>query len=220
MPNHFSDLGFRVTSQETFESLALRAADAGDPVPAPPGGYLVCRVGGGIELWVQTTPERDVCGCQPHFSGPARLRVGVTEIHGSEHNPLDGALVGWADPPEGDPEMGACPVRIDVPNFAAVKDALAPPRIVVMQVAAFAHWLDCFPSDEAFAASQDPKVRVAAESFFPTGLTPLDDGPAPNRAEALFSGHVLSVSPPARGEEQAELLFRKAIKPRLLDPAT
>jgi len=94
MPNHFSDLGFRVTSQETFESLALRAADAGDPVPARPGGYLVCRVGGGVELWVQTTPERDVCGCQPHFAGPARLRVGVTEIHRSEDNPLDGAL--WA----------------------------------------------------------------------------------------------------------------------------
>jgi len=97
--------------------------------------------------------------------------------------------------------MGACPLRVDVPDFAAVKDALAPPRIVVMQVAAFAHWLDCFSGDEAFAASQDPRVRVAAESFFPTGLTPLDDGPAPNRAEALFSGHVLSVSPLANPED-------------------
>ena len=95
MANHFSDVGFHISSQEGFEALALRAAAASDPVPVESGsGYLVCRVGGGIELWVQTSGEREVSGCQPHFAGAARMRVGVTELQVAEGNPLDGALLG------------------------------------------------------------------------------------------------------------------------------
>ncbi len=195
MASHFSTMGFQVDSDEDFNRLARQAIEAGEEIKSPRGYYVRWAAGEGIELWVGGNERRELVACNPHFTGSSRMRVGVTEVCCDAQTPLDGSLRAWADPETDDPESGAYPFPVDVPDFDLIRDRLSCPLIATMQIAAFADELECFADDAEFAASQDSEMKLAAQSFIPSGLflaVGNDAQPSAEvpRTEVMFAGHV------------------------------
>lgn len=85
----------------------------------------------------------------PHFFGDARMRVSVTErVLPPYEDSLDGAFYGWLDPESDEnPEGGWCPVVFDAPNYSSL-GGLELPLVCEVQLAAFPHELEVFPSEE------------------------------------------------------------------------
>ena len=195
MPSHMSDIGFPLESEEDFHQLIIQASEKGERVEASKGSYIKWSIGQGIELWVQLNRDNEVIGLNPHFTGSAPMRVGLTErILRSEATELDGAFHGWANPSENEPETGDYPFVFDVPDYRTYDD-IKLPCIVSAQIAAFAHELKAFEKDEAYEASQPEEIKFAPESFIPSGLfTPEGESTEPPQAYAVFAGHVLDTA--------------------------
>ena len=191
MPNHFTNIGFPIHDEASFQRYAELAAEYGARVDTPGGGYIRWRAGEGAELWLQLDRRDRAVGLVPHFAGRVRRRGAVTRVvRRPNESPLDGAMHGWANPRSDDPESGDYPLLFDLPDFDRV-GALALPATVEVQLAAFAHSITVHESDEAFAAAQPSQSGMAAESFIPSGLfTPDDDPAAVQYSEAVFAGHV------------------------------
>lgn len=187
-----SDIGFHIQTETDFQHLADFTFEQGEYIASPNGIYIRWSVGKGIEVWLQLDLNGDCIGLNPHFSGSARMQVGL--INGIQRPPsiLDGAFHGWANPSQNDPENGDYPFIFDVPDYDTYQN-LTLPCIQTVQLAAFAHELQAFETDEAFKASQTDDPTFASESFFPTGLFSTfgkaDDEPP--GAFAIFCGHVL-----------------------------
>jgi hypothetical protein len=193
--SHLSDLGFTVTMEE-FQRLVMQAATEGEVLPSAHGCYVRWSPGAGIELWVQADSEKQLVGCNPHFAGAGRMRVGLIKPLGNPERPLDGGFYGWADPKDAEPESGEYPFVADAPDYDLIQERFTPLRTVEVQIAAFAHELHCFADEAAFDASQEGKPGFAAESFIPTGLfhhdiEQLEAQTTREQAQALFCGHIL-----------------------------
>lgn len=76
MANHFQMIGLPVDDDEALETWAIRAAEAGAPVPTPGAEHLRrWEVGEGAEVWVLVDGDHRIVGIQPHFGGDATMRV-------------------------------------------------------------------------------------------------------------------------------------------------
>lgn len=171
-------------------ALAEVAAYSGQAIETPRGYYIRWSPGEGVELWAQATLDREIMGLHPHFSGSSRVRARVTKTLPDSRSPMDGSLHAWADP-HTEPGSGAYPFLVDMPDFAAATRELNCPGIVTLQVAAFAHQLQCFPDDQAFRSPDNPIQGMAAETFIPSGLvTPDGKAVKPPQARAIFTGHI------------------------------
>lgn len=193
MPSHFSSIGFPLRTQEEFVALAEQVAGDAEVVPAQVGHYLRWTGSAGEELWLQVDGEERLIGMVPHFTGKSAVRVGITErVTRPSDTSLDGAFHGWASPPEDVPADGTYPFVFDLPDAATYAD-LVPPAIVDTQIAAFAHDLSFYESEDAFLASQaERSVKFAAKSFIPSGLfAPEGAQPAVPEAMAIFTGVVV-----------------------------
>jgi hypothetical protein len=189
MPNHMTTLGFRASTNDEFADLAMIAATQGERVQVSGGTYYRWSPGAGVELWAQADQDGRLIGLNPHFGGAARMRVGLIERVAREHDSaLDGAFYGWADPEENDLENGQYPFAFDLPDFKG-HDGLALPAIVTVQIAAFAHNLSAFESDEAFHAHEPGEMKMAAESCIPSGTFS-----SPPQSTVIFNGHVLEAA--------------------------
>ena len=194
MPSHMSDIGFQLDSDEDYYQLALQTYEEGEAWNSEGGTYIRWGPGEGIELWAQLDQNNDLIGLNPHFRGKGSMRVGLTrEVLRPEGTSLDGAFYAWANPAGSDPESGEFPLVFDVPDYRLRKLRL--PSILDVQLAAFAHQLQSYESDESYEHSQPDKVKFAAESFIPSGLfEPEGHSMVPPLAEALFAGHVRETS--------------------------
>lgn len=236
MPNHFSDMGFEIPSMDKYKELILTAKRSGTPVRSPRGAYVLWSPGNGIELWVHFTRKKDssdqleIAGAEPHFVGASRVKFSVLETIRKEKCELDGSLYGYVSPTSGEPESGAYPLLIDVPNFDAVRGRISAPSIVDLQVAAFPNQISLFADDSAYYGSQREETnpsgpldrdgvkvdvkeiarrgsiaKLAAESFIPAGLfNPGGTPKNPPQAEGIMTGHVLecnTVSNPFTGRK-------------------
>ena len=193
MPNHFSALGITVQSEDTFNELIYQTATSGTVIATPPGLYIFWAMGGGVELWAQATHERRLLGLNPHFSGSARMRVGITNrVERASDTELDGAFHGWANPAGDALDSGDYPFVVDVPDSDTYAD-LALPAVHTMQIAAFAHTLSVFADEEAYrsAPQEQEGPRWATESFVPVGLFETSGEPP---AHAMFTGRVLEAA--------------------------
>ena len=107
---------------------------------------------------------------------------------------LVGAFQGWAEPSGDDPESGSYPFVFDVPDYDRYH-SLELPVVLGVQVAAFAHKLEAYASDEAYYAAQHREPKFAAESFIPSGLFTLGgEAMTPPQALAILTGHVLDTA--------------------------
>jgi len=195
MASHLSDIGFQVETEKELQQLAARAYEEGEVFETSTVSYIKWAPGEGVELWLQLDRANDVIGINPHFSGSSVMRVGLTQrLVRSEARPLDGALHAWANPEGEDPETGAYPFVFDVPDYYLI-DVAELPAIAKIQLAAFAHELQSYDNDEAYAESQSDEIKFASESFIPAGLfSPGGEATGPPEAHAIFTGHVLEAS--------------------------
>jgi hypothetical protein len=193
MPSHLSSIGFPVHTQEEFVAVAQKVAADAQVIPAKAGHYLRWAGAAGEELWLQLDRKGQLIGIVPHFTGQSAVRVGITKrITRPPDTKLDGAFQGWANPPEGVPTDGDYPFVFDSPDAAAYSDFLLP-AIVEAQIAAFAHELTFYESEEDFRSAQaDQQFKFAEKSFIPIGSFSVHDPqPAVPEAMAWFTGLVL-----------------------------
>jgi hypothetical protein len=211
MPSHFSTIGFSVESQDDFVELAQQVVGQAQAIPAKGGEYLRWKGGGGEELWLQVDRAGDLIGMNPHFTGKSSVRVGITaRIRRPPDTPLDGAFHGWARPPGESAEEGAYPFVFDTPD-AATYSEFAPPGVVEAQIAAFAHEITFYDSEQAFDSAQSEReVKFASQSFIPSGLfTPEGGKPDAPEAHAIFTGHIVEAA--ALRNSHADLPFYWAL---------
>jgi len=171
---HLSSIGFPCATPDDIGALADRVAPLADWIDTPTGTYLRWSGESGAEIWLQLSKDDKLIGLSPHFSGPSRMRVALTEmIVREDATPLDAAFHAWAEPEPGD-EHRAYPFVFDCPNPRAHGD-LRCPTTATVQVAAFAHEVELFPSVEDFEAAQAAReVKFELPSFIPAGLFSAD----------------------------------------------
>jgi len=210
MPSHLSDIGFEVSTDEEFSELAYQAYELGERLRVDQGGYLHWSPGEGVEIWGQLDNEENFIGLNPHFIGESRISVGLTaRIERAETSVLDGAFHGWANASGDNVEIGDYPIVFDAPDFRLC-DSVKLPSIVEVQIAAFAHELSAFESDEAYYASQTQEPKFAAESFIPSGLfTANMESVEPPQAHAILAGHVLNTALRINPVTKSEFIWAK-----------
>jgi hypothetical protein len=195
MPSHLSDIGFQIEDEEAFQQLASQAYEEGETFDAGGGTYIRWAPGGGVELWLQLDHEDDIVGINPHYAGRSLMRAGLTQrLTRPEGAPLDGAFYAWANPVGEEANSGDFPFVFDAPDYH-LNSALSLPSIVDVRLAAFAHELQSYESDEAYDESQPEEMKFASESFIPSGMFDPGGGSIePPLAHAIFTGHVLETS--------------------------
>jgi hypothetical protein len=193
--SHFSDIGFRVESEDALYALAEEIFPKMKEIPCPGGSYCHYRDPSGAELWMQLNEKRELLGLNPHFEGKSSRRLCLTAPVERSASPLDGAYHAWAEPQqEGEPESGHYPLVFDLPN-ARLLPGLSFPSEHSVQVTAFARDFHVFDSVESYYARQEADEKsgfnMAAQSFIPTGLFKAEDQtPQPPKALAVLSGKV------------------------------
>jgi hypothetical protein len=210
MPSHLSDIGFDLNTEEEFSELAYQAYERGARLRVKQGVYLHWSPGEGVEIWGQLDHEENFIGLNPHFAGDCVMRVGLTaRIERDEASMLDGAFHGWASPSGDDAESGWYPFVFDAPDFRLC-DSVKLPSIVEAQIAAFAHELSVFESEEAYYSSQSEGPKFAAESFIPAGSFTLDmESVEAPQAHAILTGHVLNTALRINPVTKSEFLWAK-----------
>lgn len=189
MASTLSSLGFPIEMDESYQERLIDTALSGEQLRSRDGRYVRWSPGAGIELWLQVQ-HREVVGMAPHFAGPATMRIGITErVSRPDGSPMDGAFRAWANPRGDIPDEGEYPFVFDAPDTRRFT-TLAIPGVTTVQLAAFAHELQCFSDEAAYDAAQsDKEVKYAAESFIPSGIF-VEEGEPP-AAFAIFSGRIV-----------------------------
>jgi hypothetical protein len=210
MPSHLSDIGFDFNTEEEFGELAYQAYELGARLRVVQGVYLHWSPGDGVEIWGQLDHEENFIGLNPHFTGDSVMSVGLTaRLERAESSVLDGAFHGWASPSEDNAESGHYPFVFDAPDFRLC-DSVKVPGVVEAQIAAFAHELSAFESEEAYYAFQPEGPKFAAESFIPSGLfTPAMESVEPPQAHAILTGRVLNTALRVNPVTKSEFLWAK-----------
>jgi hypothetical protein len=211
MASHFSDIGFEIESTDQILALG-RALPASTPrIETEAGDYFRWSPGGGAELWFQRSPDETLIGMNPHFDAQTRTRVRLTGREPDPKHVLDGGFHLWLDPEPVDPEdrdpaVGASPLFVDVPDFRAY-DHLALPVELDASIAAFAHRLEIYASEDELRATGS---MMAAESLIPSGLF-FPGGPSrePAAAEAIFYGSVQAAEVRRNGATNQEFLWAR-----------
>ncbi|MFD2306918.1 hypothetical protein [Enterococcus termitis] len=188
MVNHFSTVGIPVSSEEDFMTYANQVFASGKKIKAQNGTYLLLGMGEGIELWGQLNQEGEMIGLNPHFSGTAVSTVRLVEkVEDPTDTVLDGRIYSEADPEE---DAFAYPFVFDVPDIGLQK--IKYPVIREVQVAAFAHELSIYASEEDYHKSQASEPKFASEFFIPSGLFGSEEEATGPSSMAMFGGHVLT----------------------------
>lgn len=193
MPNHFSTIGFPISSEEEFTTLLKNVVPHSTQINVERGHYLFWNSNAGVELWLQFDRNNNFIGVNPHYSGKSIVKVALVEkINREDDTELDAAFYGWANPSDKNFEKGDYPFVFDLPDFQTYSD-LNMPEVLEIQVAAFAHELSIYESSEAFENSQDTEPKFASKSFIPSGLFTTNGQNNTSQAYAIFSGHILEV---------------------------
>ncbi|HYX40030.1 MAG TPA: hypothetical protein VE954_43595 [Oligoflexus sp.] len=195
MASHLSSIGFPVQNEQDLYSLAEKVTQKAKPIEINQGFYLYYQDPSGAAIWLHADQQQQISGMNPHFVGPSIMTVKIVRsLHKEKDHPFEGSFFAWVAPEEErDHQEGAYPFLFDAPDFLRHSHASYPATLQV-QVAAFAHEIDVYPTEEAFA--QKRKVgdgpEMAPESFIPAGLFPADaEETSSPTAHALISGHVL-----------------------------
>ena len=178
---------------KVLTELAQRALREGSPLACDQGFYVRWPMGGSTELWVSLAgsgASAQFVDVNPHVEAAVGMRVQITACLPAETKKgMGGLVVGWADPQPGGPNRGAYPFVFDAPDFGLLK--LEPDQTVEVGLAGFARSVEVY-ADDGESGLPMGALKMAPESFLPSGLFVADGRPTP-RAEARLSGHVLAV---------------------------
>ncbi|OWA33469.1 hypothetical protein B9G55_22675 [Saccharibacillus sp. O16] len=175
MINHMTTLGFQMQGEDDFLSLANYAYEHGTLMQTEQGAYVLLRVGGGAELWLQLNREGVAIGMHPHFTGAGLMQIGIeAEARHEDANELDGTFYAWAGATPERPSHGLYAFLFDLPDRDRY-GALAHPLVRQVQLAAFAHELNVFEDAGAYERDQlerrPGQLPLSPQSFIPQGLT-------------------------------------------------
>jgi len=195
MPNHFDCLGFDVKNEDDYKILIRAVARKSEPLYTRAGGYLPWRSSNGIELWAQFDNDDRLVGLTPHFSGKTTQIVALSEKYFDLRYPLYGKFEAWINPEIDKTEdspyaSGDYPIIFESPAYDWFQN-LTLPVIARVQLAAFAHNLEIFDTDENYRPVDYGVAQLAKEFFIPVGSFTEKKGEEPE-AVAYFGGTVVS----------------------------
>lgn len=192
MPSHFSSIGMPFSEIGDLRELIARVAPSSRTIEVRGGRYLEWSSQSGGQLIIQVDGRDQLIGVNPHFMGESQLGAVVTEtVERPDDTPLETGFHAWAEPESDDPSTGCYPFVFDCPE-SATYGRLSLPVVTPLQIAAFAHSVEVWPSVGSYEDSQksDPP-GFASKSFIPSGLfSPGGETAEPPRAEAIFTGHI------------------------------
>jgi hypothetical protein len=158
MATHFSDIGFGPTDRDVLIAVAA-GIENGTAFKTPRGVLIYWSPGEGIEIWSQINEVNGrnvLMDSNPHFSGLARMRVGLLEVVTYDGRPSDGSIYVKTGIYGSDPQAGDGSLLVDVPDFDVIRERLVPHSIITLQIAAFAEAITCYRTEEDFMSSQTP----------------------------------------------------------------
>lgn len=180
------------------------------------GAYFVWQAPNGAQIWLamkggkaepgsQPAPM-EVVDLEPHYNGAGRMQAAVVEMVPYDDEQLTGALYAWSSPLSiEDPETGYYPFSVDLRDFSTHLHAWRLlPRMVTLQIAAFAQEAWCFEDEQSYLQS-DHSVLTETEDeetgelvtlrLAPQAMLPINEGASDNVAGnyALLTGRIVEV---------------------------
>ncbi len=180
------------------------------------GAYFIWEAPNGAEIWLvmrdkgtaegAESPSLEVLDLEPHFRGAGRMKAAAVEMAQYDDQMLTGSLYGWSSPLSAeDPESGYYPFSVDLRDFSTYAHAWQSlPRMVTLQIAAFAQEVWCF-DDEGSYLDSDQSILTETEDedtgelvtlrLAPQAMLPINEGAADNAGGnyALLTGHIVKV---------------------------
>lgn len=192
MSSHFTAIGFPVRETREYWALAERAVQQGERLKATGGRTLVrWAPGGGPEIWAQTAEGGEVLNATPFFATDDTYRVAITGAGASDDEGFEGWVDGWLNPTEDDePFSGAFPLRVDLVNYAAVKDRLRKGAVVPLHLVVILHEATLYPDERAYAAVKEYAYRPPLQSFTSNIHFGVDEPAETADATAVVNGYV------------------------------
>lgn len=180
------------------------------------GAYFVWQSPNGAQIWLamrSTQPEGDsntaameVVDLEPHYNGSGRMRAAVVEMVPYDEHQLTGALYGWSNPLSlEEPESGYYPFSVDLRDFSTHQHAWQQlPRMVTLQIAAFAQEVWCFDDEQSYLRSEESILTESEDEetgelvtlrLAPQAMLPINEGASEHVADnyALLTGRIVEV---------------------------
>jgi hypothetical protein len=188
--SHFACIGFPIREIAEYERLKERAAAQGARTPLPGGGALVrWEVGGGPEIWTMVDAAGDVVDATPFHHVPAPLRLALTASGEDAEQEGQGWVEGWVEPVEPDePISGAFPLRLDVVNYALVRDRLRTGAVLPMEICTIASEAALSPDAAAYERTRTSQYRPPLRSVVSAAHFGADLPEIEPEATALITG--------------------------------
>lgn len=191
MADHFAAIGFRTGTVDELVEILNRVSSQLRTKGCSHGTYAHWSSSQGAELWLHLDGANQLQGLDPFFRGTTRMRLGiVTRIQRSDDDPFDGIALAIVQPHEERPDRGVGRLALSLIDYG-LHEELPLPLLADYQVAAFAHDLSIYESDEIFSEAQESGIQFSPESQVPIGLFVSDRWTAP-APFAQITGHVLS----------------------------
>jgi hypothetical protein len=194
MPVPFSNIGFSFSDDKSLNRLLETAIKSGTTIKSRGGFCHRYEVGDGPELWLSFNEKKEIVDYNPHYSGKSRIYFGVDKMIPGHPQLMAGCFLGWVYRPDevsGELQQFS-PLMISDRIFDLDPPAKSGDRYL-LQVAAFAQGLKCYPDSGEFCEYENGKHQPPG-LFVPAGLMPpkgekvnYEKG-SPN---AYFSGKVL-----------------------------
>lgn len=192
MSSHFSAIGFPVREVREYWSLAQRAARSGDRAAVAGGRTLVrWAPGGGPEIWAQCDAAGEALIATPFFASDDTYRIALTGSGPSDEEGFEGWVDGWLNPTEDDePYSGVFPLRVDLVNYAVVRERLRAAAVTALRLAIILHEATLYPDAGAYTAVQELSYRPPVQSFASSIHHSVEDPGGDADATALVTGYV------------------------------
>lgn len=180
------------------------------------GAYFVWQAPNGAQIWLAMRSKRggdaqqeaamEVVDLEPHYNGSGRMRTAVVQMVPYDEEELTGALYAWSSPvSEEEPETGYYPFSADLRDFSTHLHAWSVlPRMVTLQIAAFAQEAWCFDDEQSYLQS-DHSILTETEDeetgelvtlrLAPQAMLPINEGASDDVAGnyALLTGRIVEV---------------------------
>lgn len=180
MASHYSDMGFTVNSSEDIIEIVKQIYPNAKEVSRNKKTYQQICVDKFIEFWLNlkngaieeiefhyNSENFAACSFEQYISYSEEDMAGIVQVNN-----------------------GLCPVVIEIPNLGLFERFMENQKMN-LQISAYAHEVNLFDSEDAYAASQGNREhKFATEHFLPVGLFTENEGDSPS-AQAVFGGKIL-----------------------------
>jgi hypothetical protein len=187
--SNLSNIGFRLMSQADLQPLVENTYADSIPVAASNGNYYVYTDPSNAQIWLQFDKQGNWLALNPHYKGKSRRLVELTETMSSTEYPMEGSYHCWAIEENEGENNKIYPFVFEVPDYTAIAP-ITFPFVATIQLTAFASELSIYDSITAFENAQDAEIKMAVQSFIPSGLfsSPEEEQPSASRAFGFFAG--------------------------------